>query len=249
MKVSSFTLLAVIGLAFASVAPAQAGNPHGDLDKVQFCHANNGSKAYSFVDTSIDAVVDVKTGNPKGHGVDTGDIIPAFNWKYEGVRYYFDGLNLDKAGLINRDTKSCAAVGTVHPNAPTYLPASCTTNPKAPYGTVIVPVNLGDGIKSASEPKLNGDKSVWNVNYTLKDSDDEFTYSWPANVNGAYNFTVVPITADKYYVVDSKTGVGACELPDTGASQNLLTYGGIGAGILVLGALFMGTKLIRRRRS
>jgi hypothetical protein len=251
-KASALMILAVIGLTFMSVAPAQAGNPDGD--KVQFCHSDEGKKGYTYNDTSIDSVVDIKTGEHKGHGLDANDIVPKFNWVYGGVRLYFDGLNLDKSSYINVDAKTCiapATPGAVTPAPPIYIPATCL-DPKAmehPYGIVNVPTDLGDGVKSATEPVLNAAKTSWNVTYTLNDNNAEFTYAWPANQTGVYDFTVVPLTADKNWVVDSKTGKAGCELPDTGAKRDLMVYSGIGLGILGLGGIVMLANTALKRRS
>lgn len=250
-KVSALTILAAIGFSFMSVAPAQAGNVD---HKIEICHANEGKKGYTNPTVDYSSIVNLTDGtvDPKGHAVhqDGRDIIPAFSWINDGVRYYFEGQNLDKAALLTNGCVEPATPGVVTPVPPTYTPATCL-DPKAtehPYGTVTVPTELGEGVKSASEPTLNADKTVWNVTYTLKDSNEEFTYAWPANETGVYNLTVVPLSADKNWVTDSKTGVGSCELPDTGAQQSVLLYGGIGGGIILLGGLVMATnKLVRRR--
>lgn len=251
-KVSALTILAAVGLSFMSVAPAQAGNVD---HKIEICHANEGAKGYTNPTVDYSSIVNIKDGtvDPNGHAVHQGgrDIIPAFNWVNDGVRYYFEGRNLDKSALLANGCVEPAVPGAVTPVPPTYTPATCL-DPKAtehPFGTVNVPAELGEGVKSATTPALNADKTVWNVTYTLKDSDAEFTYAWPANQNGVYNFTVVPLTADKNWVVDSKTGVGSCELPDTGAQQSILLYGGVGGGIVLLGALLMGANKLARRRA
>lgn len=251
-RVSALTILAAIGLSFIAATPAQAGN----IDhKIEICHANEGSKGYTNPTVDYDSIVNLKDGTvvKNGHAVhqDGRDIIPAFNWIDNGVRYYFDGQNLDKADLLANGCVEPAVPGVVTPVPPTYTPATCL-DPKAkdnPFGTVNVPAELGEGIKSASTPTLNADNTVWNVTYTLKDSNEEFTYAWPANETGVYNFTVVPLSADKNWVVDSKTGVGSCELPDTGAAQDILLYGGIGAGVLLIGATLMGANKLARRRA
>lgn len=236
-----------ISMGLGSI-PAHAGS---DDQKVQFCHSNEGSKGFSFVDTSISAVVDVKTGLPKGHGVDTKDIIPAFNWINDGVRYYFDGMNLDKVGQIDVANKSCASDApdnvAVVPNTPTYVPPSCPLPDGAnEYGQITIPENLGEGVASTTPPVLDPTTNTWRVTYTLKADTADVNYEWANGQTGVFTFKAKHISEDDLWVVDSKTKVGGCELSNTGAAQDLLLYGGIGVGILAAGA---GAVYFTRRKA
>lgn len=235
-KVSSFMLAAgILAATTVSLAtPALASS-----DKVDICHATGSGK---YVSQSV--AKSATAGGHAGHQ-DGADIIPAFSWVDKGVRYYFDGQNLDKASLLTTGCKVPATPVTAKPTPPTYVPATCS-DPSNPYGRVIVPgqLNLGDGVDSAGRPGLNDAKTQWSVGYALKANTEDTTYSWPAGFNGTYTFTVVPITADPMYVVDSKTGVGACEMPDTGAGSWMLPAAAIGGGLMIAGFV-----MARRKRT
>lgn len=233
-------LVMLFSLAFLTAVPAQASNGN-----VTICHANNGSKGYVVQTIAKEAIF------KKGHDQhqDGRDIIPSFTYTKvedgQNIRYTYPGLNLDKADLL--------AVGCVEapetenlvaaPNPPVYNPPACITAPvgiteadAAFYGSVTVPADLGEGVKSATEPVLSEDKSVWTVSYTLADATEEVVYSWPANVTGAFSFETTPLSADPLWVIDADTRVGACELSDTGAGNVMLIVGG-GALLLGLGAI------------
>jgi LPXTG-motif cell wall-anchored protein len=235
-KVSSFMLAAGIIAAptISLAAPALASS-----DKVDICHANGSGK---FVPLSV--AKDSTAGGHIGHQ-DGADIIPTYSWVDKGVRYYFDGQNLDKAALLTTGCKAPATGVVASPVAPTYVPATCS-DPSLPYGRVIVPgqLNLGEGVAEASRAGLSEDHTTWSVGYALKAATEDTVYSWPAGFNGTYTFTVVPLTADPMYVVDSKTGVGSCEMPDTGAGSWMLPAAGVGFGLMVAGFL-----MTRRRRT
>jgi hypothetical protein len=219
-----------------SAVPAQAGS---DDQKVQFCHSNEGSKGFSFVDTSISAVVDVKTGVPKGHGVDPKDIIPAFEWVNDGVRYYFDGRNLDKVGQIDIANKSCASDApdsvAVVPNAPTYAPPVCPLPEGAnEYGQITLPENLGEGVEKATVTEPTAASKQWTVTYTLKSDTADVDYEWANGQTGVYTLAAKHISEDDLWVVDSRSKEGRCELSNTGAAEDLLLWGTVG-GVAVLG--------------
>lgn len=231
-KVSSFILAAAI-MAAATLGfstPAQASS-----DKVDICHATGNGK---YVPLSV-----AKDAAAGGHAHDGDDIIPAYSWVDKGVRYYFDGLNLDKASLLGTGCKVPALPFTAAPNTPVYVPASCN-NPSQPYGIVTVPNDLGDGVASATTPALNPGNTAWSVGYTLKTNTDSTVYTWPNGFNGTYTFNVVPLSADPMYVTDSKTGKGGCEMPDTGAKAWMAPALAAGAGLIVAGFL-----MTRRRRT
>jgi LPXTG-motif cell wall-anchored protein len=235
MKKLSTAALALGILAtgtLAGIAPATAGT-----DKVTLCHATGNGK---YIPITIS-----KDGTANGHAgtqhQDGADIIPAYSWVEGGTRHYFDGQNLEKgADILAAGCQVPAQPVTAAPAPPIYTPATCAV-PSLPYGRVTVPADLGDGVASSTAPELNADSTVWSVAYTLKPSTEDVVYSWPAGTTGAYTFDVVPITADPNYVVDSRTGVGACELPETGA-QDYLLPAGTGLAALVAGGL-----MLRRR--
>lgn len=230
VALTAITLLAAS--PFLVATPAQA-----DSGKVNICHATGKDGKYVPIEISKDGTANGHAGDPHQDG---RDIIPAYSWVEDQVRHYFAGQNLDKTGLIATGCKAPADPVTAVPVPPVYVPATCAA-PDLPYGRVIVPAALGNGVASASVPGLNPDNTVWSVAYTLKADTEDHDYSWPAGQDGKYNFTVVPITADPFWIVDSKTGVGSCELPDTGAGDFLLP-GLLGVGVLTAGAL-----MIRRR--
>lgn len=235
-KVSSFMLAAgIIAASTISLAsPALASS-----DKVDICHATGSGK---YVSQSV-----AKDGTAGGHigHQDGADIIPAYSWVDKGVRYYFDGQNLDKAALLTTGCKAPATALTAAPVAPVYVPATCA-DPSLPYGRVIVPgqLGLGDGVAEASRAGLNDTHTQWSVGYALKAATEDTVYSWPAGFNGTYTFDVVPLSADPMYVLDSKTGAGSCEMPDTGAQSWMLPAAGVGFGLMVAGFL-----MTRRRRT
>ncbi len=218
-----------------TAAPAQA-----DSGKVDICHATSAANG-KYVKIEIS-----KDGTANGHAGDSHqdgrDIIPAYSWVEDQVRHYFPGQNLDQVGLIAKGCKAPADGVIASPVPPTYVPASCAA-PELPYGRVIVPAVLGNGVASATVPGLSPDNTAWSVAYSLQADTEDTDYSWPAGLDGKYNFTVVPITADPLWITDSKTGVGSCELPDTGAADFLLP------GLLGAGALAAGAVMTRRRGS
>lgn len=226
MKTAATALtIALLATATMTAAPAHAGS-----DTVTICHSTGAGK-YVVQSPS-------KSGDVAGHAghQDGADIIPAFNWVDKGVRYYFDGQNLDKLDLLANGCKAPATPGTVTVNAPTYTPATCM-DPTMPYGRVTIPENLGDGIASTTPPVLSADGKTWTVTYTLNTDTEDHTYAWPNNQTGVHTFKVVPITEDPLWVIDSKTGEGKCELSDTGAGGigNVTIAGGlIGLGLLAV---------------
>lgn len=229
-KVSTLiTAAALVAAPLAFAAPATAG-----ADKVDICHATGNGK---YVLQSPD-----KSGVVAGHAGAShqggADIIPAFSWvDQDRVRQYFPGQNLDKLPLLANGCVTPAEELPAAPVPPVYVPGSCA-RPELPYGQVVVPADKGAGVAGASDPRLNADNTVWSVSYALAQSTDELVYSWPAGFDGSYTFDIVPLTADPNYVIDSKTGVGACELPETGA-EDLLLPAGVAAALLAAGGAAM----------
>lgn len=221
--------------AAAVVAPiALAAPAHAGTDKVTICHSTAAGK---WVEQTV-----AKDGTANGHAghQDSADIIPAYSWIEDGVRYYFDGQNLDATGehlLANGCELPAAPDKPAVPNAPTYAPAACPDE-SSPNGRVTLPASLGDGIAAAGEP-VWGEGTV-TVAYQLADG-----FVWAEGQTGSFTFNTVPITQDPLWVTDSRTGEAGCELADTGA-DNLLTvaaWGGVAA--LLLGA---GLIVVRGRR-
>lgn len=226
--IAAASLLAVAG-------PAQAGS-----DKVDICHATGSGK---YVPLSVDKNAVTKQGHDTHQ--DGRDIIPAFSWVEDKTRYHFAGQNLDKVDLIANGCTVPAEQVPAKPQPPVYVPASCA-RPELPYGEVIVPADKGEGVAGASDPRLNDGKTQWSVSYALTQPTEDRVYSWPAGFDGSYRFDVVPITADPYWVTDSATGVGQCELPETGALTGALPWAG---GALGLGLLAFGASKVARRRT
>jgi LPXTG-motif cell wall-anchored protein len=235
--------MVLVALSFAFVAPAA----NASTDKIGICHATGSGK---YVSNEIS-----KDGTASGHaGVEHqngGDIIPAYSWVEDKVRYYFDGQNLDKAALLDNGCKAPADTVTASPIAPIYIPATCARQ-DLPYGEVIVPADKGEGVSSASTPELNAvsipersnsTNTIWYVSYTLTEPTEDKIYAWPSGTNGRYTFKVVPITEDPLWETDSRTGKGSCVLPDTGANDYLLPLGGA-AALLILG----GAAILFNRR-
>jgi LPXTG-motif cell wall-anchored protein len=223
--------IGIFAAAVSVAAPAQA-----DSGKVDICHATGNGK---YVPQSI-----AKAGAANGHAThqDGADIIPAYSWVDGKVRYYFGGLNLDKAALLATGCKAPATPVTAAPVAPVYVPASCS-NPELPYGRVVVPANRGEGVGATTEPAVNAGHTDWSVAYTLNADTEDRAYSWPSGTSGTYSFHVVPITEDPMWITDSKTGVGQCEMPETGASLPWALAG----GLLLGGVALFGASKIRRR--
>jgi LPXTG-motif cell wall-anchored protein len=226
--------MALVALSFVLVAPAA----NASSDKIGICHATGSGK---FVSQEIS-----KDGTANGHAGDSHqdgrDIIPAYSWVENKVRYYFDGQNLDKADLLLNGCISPVETVSANPLPPTYVPATCA-RPNLPYGEVIVPVDKGEGVAGSSDPSLNADNTVWSVSYALTQPTDEKVYTWPAGFDGSFSFKVVPITEDPFWETDSRTGEASCKLPDTGAQDYILPVGGA-AILLALGS----AALIMNRR-
>lgn len=236
MKLSAVALAAALVAAPLLVAPAAQAS----TDRVTICHATSAANGkYNLNEVDKNSII------TSGHGAHELDIIPAFSWVENKVRHYFEGQNLDKVGLIALGCKEPTTPGVVTINAPVYVPASCA-RPSLPYGEVVVPADKGQGIESHTKPALNTSNTVWSTAYQLKQDTEENTYAWPAGQTGQFEFTVVPITEDPMWVVDSKTGVGQCEMPETGAGE-VLTWGAIGAAALGAGLLI--NYRARRRNS
>lgn len=230
--------LALVGTFTAGAVPAQASS-----DKVGICHAT-GSGRYIPLDVAKDAAAGGHAGLLHQEGA---DIIPGFTWIQAGKRYYFDGQNLDKLDLLAAGCIVSETV-TVKANPPVYHPAACT-DPSKPFGYVTVPADLGTGVASATEPALNPANTAWSVTYTKAANTREATYVWDKGSTGVYSFEVKPLSADPAYVFDTKTGKGQCEMPDTGASPELVKFAGIGGGIILLGTLALAGSAILRRRA
>ena len=216
-KLAALTLtLAALAAPLLVAAPAHAG-----ADKVGICHATGNGK-YVEIEISEDGTANGHAGHQDG-----ADIIPAYSWVENGVRNYFDGQNLDKASLLGNGCK--VPPTTVTPAPPVYAPGTCLDK-TSPYGRVTLP----EGIEGTTA--LNASSTVWTVTYTAPENT-----VW-AEGTGTYSINVVPVgPSDKNWVVDSRTGKGGCELPDTGAGSTLMLAAvagfvalGIGAVVLVL---------------
>lgn len=236
MTVSFFGLMLVVAPA------ANAGT-----EKVGICHANEGKKGFVYIEVAKDGSVNGHAG--AGHQAGA-DIIPSFSWieKVNGVntRMYFAGQNTTKTEA-EFSAADCGDVEeefiTVEMPAPTYEPGKCG-NPAFEDGKLTIPPAV-EGV-TVTDVKANG---IWSVMYALDEG-----YVWKTPMPGSdefearvWEFEVKHISADDLWVVDSKTGVGGCEMPRTGGgiSNTALILGGgaIGAGMLALaGAMMMNRK-------
>lgn len=232
-KIASITAAAaLIAAPLALAAPAQAGT-----DKVTICHATSAANGkYNLIEVDKNATA----GGHADHQ-NAADIIPAYSWITDRTRNYFAGQNLDKLDILANDCKAPAEQLPAKPNAPVYVPASCA-RPNLPYGEVVIPKDLGEGVAGASTA-FSPDSPTWSVTYALAAPTDDKVYTWPAGVTGNYSGAIVPITADPFFITDAKTGEGHCELPETGAKDLLLPALG---GVIVLG--LGGAALVASRR-
>jgi LPXTG-motif cell wall-anchored protein len=230
-----FVALTFMALSFVFIAPAA----NASTDRIGICHAT-GTDKYVLQEISKDGTANGHAGEKHQDG---RDIIPAFSWVDNKVRYYFEGQNLDKIDILNNGCVSPVETVVASPIPPKYVPASCA-RPNLPYGEVVVPADKGTGVAGASDPRLNADNTVWSVSYAPTQPSETKTTVWPEGFDGSYHFNVVPLTADPNYVVDSKTGVGQCELPETGAKDYILPVGGA-LVLLTAGGVAM---VISRRR-
>lgn len=238
------TAMAIIALSFISTAPANA-----NTGSIGYCQATSSDRnPYHFITASIDSLLD-KDGNFKQGGVNANDIVPKFSYiNKEGTRRYFDGQKTTKETLTAADCPGGPKLVLAAPNDPTYVPASCA-NPAFPYGKVNVPSDLGTGVGSASVPELSADNSQFSLFYTLKDDTKDAYYQWKdvAGETKPYFFATTHISSDPLWIVDEKTGVGQCELSNTGGGITELAVM-IGGGALGLGMVFLGTVALLNRR-
>jgi len=152
------SVLGFIGLSFATIVPASAGN-----DKVSICHANESESGngtgFVYKEVSRDGTANGHAGESHQNG---DDIIPIFDYieEVDGVntRLTFPGQNTTKteaefsAADCPSDSPEPETV-TATPVPPTYVPATCES-PELPYGQLVVPADLGVGVASTSEPVL-----------------------------------------------------------------------------------------------
>lgn len=228
--------IAIAALSFVFFAPAA----NAGTDKIGICHATGNGK-YVSIEISKDGTASGHAGSNHQNGE---DIIPAYSWVENKTRYYFEGQNLDKSAYLLNGCASPVETIVASPIPPTYIPATCA-KPEFPYGQVVVPADRGIGVTGVSDPRLNADNTVWSVSYALALDTDAVDFEWPADFNGTYNFKVVPITEDEFWVTDSKTGEGSCVLPETGAADYIIPIGG---GLLAL-ALGVVAVIMNRRKA
>jgi hypothetical protein len=224
----------IAALSFVFFAPAA----NAGTDKIGICHATGNGK-YVSIEISKDGTASGHAGSDHQNGE---DIIPAYSWVENKTRYYFDGQNLDKSAYLLNGCASPVETIVLNPTPPTYIPASCA-NPEFPYGQVVVPNGPHPGVTGISDPYLNVDNTVWSVSYMKELDTNEFVYLWNEGFNGTFNFNVVPITEDEFWVVDSKTGEGSCVLPETGAADYIPWISG---GLLMLALGVVATRATRR---
>lgn len=238
------TIMAIFALSFASTAPANAGN-----DEITICHADKApDKPYEKKTVAKSAVVNGHAGS--GHQ-DGADIIPAFDWiDNKNVRQYFDGQHLELAFMLDNgcNPPNVPHVNVVKAVPPVFTPATCLNV----TGTVKAS-DQPEGIKLVVGPKLNsnappgaGFTGVWVTvyealdGYEFEDGTKSVTFTNP----------VVPAgVGDPNFIVDSKTTVGKCEMPNTGGgvTDTALMIGG---GAVGLGMVFLaGASIVNRRKT
>ena len=253
-KILSIVLTAVLALAGIVVLSLTAVSPaSANVGNIGYCQATNSDRnPFNYITASIDSLLD-EDGNFKQGGINANDIVPAFSYiNKESVRKYFDGQNTTKTTLTAADCPGGPEQVIAEPNDPTYVPPSCAAA-SFPFGKVVVPSDLGKGVGSASDPVLNEANKTFSLAYTLAaDTKKEF-YQW-ADVAGdtktyILNAKHISEVNDPLYIVDEKTGVGACELSNTGGgiTETAVLVAG---GALGLGMIFLGfVSLMNRRRT
>lgn len=243
------TLLTFGFVSFATIVPASA-----NTGVVEYCQATASDRnPFNYISVSLDSLLDTD-GNFKQDGVNANDIVPAFSYiNKDSVRKYFDGQNTTKDVLTAADCPGGPAMVIAEPNEPIYTLPSCD-NPSQPYGSYKAPSELGLGVASASAPAFNEANKQFSIFYTLAGDTKKEYYQW-ADVMGEtknyiQNATHISDVNDPMYIVDEKTGVGACELSNTGlfGLSDEATY--LGAGLLALGLLFViGNAVVRRNNA
>jgi hypothetical protein len=243
------TVMGFVALSMVSVAPASA-----NTGSIGYCQATASDRnPYNFITASIDSLLD-NEGNLKQGGINANDVVPKFSYITKAnVRKYFEGQNTTKSTLTAADCPGGPELVIAKPEKPSYVPPTCSTYLTYPYGQVTFPADLGTGVASHSEAVLSDTKKVLSTYYTLKaDTMTEF-YQWD-DVMGetktyAFNTQTIADVNDPLYIVDSKTGIGTCELSNTGF-MGLDTKVTIVGGLIGLGILFLiGNAVVRRRNA
>jgi hypothetical protein len=242
------TVLSFVILSFAVAAPASA-----NTGSIGYCQATNSDRnPYNFITASIDSLLD-NSGNLKQGGINANDIVPKFSYiTKDNVRKYFDGNPVGQDTVTAADCPGGPELVLAAPNDPVYLPPSCV-NPNQPYGSVTVPKDLGTGIASASDPVLSVENKHFSLFYTLKPDTKTEYFQWADVAGDTKNYVLnakhISEVNDPLYIVDDKTGVGACELSNTGAGQNIQWWmiPAGGAMFLLAALLFIANRFIPRR--
>lgn len=224
--------MAIFALTFVSTAPANAGT-----EKVDICHATGLDGKYVQQSVSKDGTADGHAGTSHQDGQ---DIIPAFDWiDKNNVRQYFDGQNLNLAFMLDNGCNSPTVPHTkvVDPIAPIFTDATCLNL----TGTVTA-ANQPEGVTLASGPVFSN--GTWTTTYT---ANKGYEFS-DGTTSATFTNVVVPAgVGDPNFIVDSKTGVGQCEMPNTGGGINDTALM-IGGGALGLGMIFLGIVSLLNRR-
>lgn len=235
-----------LGLVFFTSTPASAGN-----EPIEFCHALGNGKYHLMSEVADEGIINGHTGTNHQNGA---DIIPKFTYIKDKTIEYFDGQNLDKEYLIKKGCKEDAVPVGVEVPAPSYEQPTCPNPSNEMWGRVTEPA-VGDGVtESPAVLTVRPDgTAVWTKAYSLKESDEDFAYSWKdgnPERTISYTFNAVNISEDDLWIIDSKTGKGHCELSNTGLAgidTNTLVLAG---GLIFAGMIFLGvTNFIGRRRN
>jgi len=206
-----------------TLAPAHAG----DSPNIQICHATSSeTNPYNPITVSKNSII-----KGVGHGADTGDIIPPFEYseKKDGPLVTYPGQNWNPTNEAIYLNSCNIPLKVVAPVAPTYSPGTC----ELPTGSVTLP-NQPEGVILNSGPVLDG--NIWKVSYVPTAG-----YKFETETSGIFAFTVIgPDATDPNW--DASTG--GCGLPQVGAGDltNLIIPAG---GLLALG---MALYFVTRRR-
>lgn len=231
------TVMAFIGLCFATILPASADEPK----TIGICHYDEGGKGdlgkYTFQVVAKASIVK-DSGDPNGHGTHERDIIPPFSVNDGGNDdYEYAGWNWTPENQsLYGNGSGCAPANSVLTPVLPVAPIQTCANPN-PTFTVPAQPN-GINVTSAAD-----DKGNFTVAYQLPANTLYTTYAFPEGfVNPVTVSTVDNRPLDQYW----STEKNACNMPNTGAglrSEHIL----IGGGMVFGGAILMF--LTARRRN
>ena len=239
----TLTLLGFIGLSFATIAPASAGNPEDD--KVLICHYDEGNRVYKDNLVPKNAIINPSSGKPSGHGANDGvhdqDIIAPFSYNFGGsIHGGFSKNWVDNPENQAIYENGCRAISE---ELTPILPVSPVLTCVNPNATLTLPKQpSGVNVTSATDGK-----GTYTVLFELPKNTPTKSYTFPVGFQNPVTITTIDNRpSDQYWDAEK----GACNLPDTGlfGLSTEVTY--LGGGLLALGARFVpGTAISRRRNA